>query len=193
MRLAVFIAVSALLAALGVRLLRTAHRTGSRPELWLSLGFLCAGASAWLIPLAAHGLEPAVARSLVFVAQGGMSLSIASPCRFAWIVFRHDSRVARAFAPLLIGANLASLPLLLADGAPTPTGALAFIPLFVLGLRVFGVLEAPTPGEPLPAVWRAVLGALGAGLAVALVACWLAFFPPAAYRRWITAGAAQAA
>jgi hypothetical protein len=50
------------------------------------------------------------------------------------------------------------------------TGALALIPLFVLGLR-------------------AALAVLGAGGATAVAAGWLAFFPPASYQRWIGARA----
>ncbi len=65
------------------------------------------------------------------------------------------------------------------------TGALACIPLFVLSLRVLGVVEAPVPGAPLPAAVRAIIAVLGAGGATALVARWLAFFPPATYRSWI--------
>ena len=69
------------------------------------------------------------------------------------------------------------------------TGALACIPLFVLALRTLGILEAPVPGAPLPASVRAIIAMLGSGGAAALVACWLAFFPPAAYRRWIVRSA----
>jgi hypothetical protein len=67
------------------------------------------------------------------------------------------------------------------------TGALALIPLFVLVLRAAGALEPPAPGEPLPPAVRMALVALGGGGAVAALAGWLAFFPPAAYRRWIAA------
>ena len=68
-------------------------------------------------------------------------------------------------------------------------GALACIPLFVLALRMLGILEAPVPGAPLPASVRAIIAVLGSGGAAALVACWLAFFPPATYRRWIARSA----
>jgi hypothetical protein len=244
-RLVAFVALSGLLVALGARLLRSAPRKGAA-ERTLGLAFALAGAWLWLIPLAASGVAATTARTLVFGVQGGMSVTIALLCRFAWMVFRPDSRIARVLAPLLIGVNLSAMPLLLADGVPTPTGplalavmlprcavmlwlffesthyaqlmrrrvrhglaeplvanrfalwaiwtgALALIPLFVLGLRMFGVLEAPIPGEPLPGPWRAVLAVLGAGLACALVAGWFAFFPPAAYRRWVEAGAARPA
>jgi hypothetical protein len=63
--------------------------------------------------------------------------------------------------------------------------------VFVLGLRVAGVLEQPQPGQPFPPAWRAVLAAIGGGLALAFAAGWLAFFPPAAYRRWVAGGAMQ--
>ena len=63
------------------------------------------------------------------------------------------------------------------------------IPLFVLVLRAFGTLEAPAPGEPLPAMLRAVLAVLGIGGAAAAVAVWLAFFPPSTYQRWLVASA----
>ena len=43
------------------------------------------------------------------------------------------------------------------------TGALACIPLFVLTLRVLGVLQAPVPGAPLPAAVRAIIAVLGMG------------------------------
>ena len=72
------------------------------------------------------------------------------------------------------------------------TGALAVIPLFALVLRMQGALVTPVPGAPLAAGLRAVFAVLGAGGAVATVACWLAFFPPAAYRRWITSRATAA-
>jgi hypothetical protein len=65
------------------------------------------------------------------------------------------------------------------------TGALACIPLFVLAMRALGILEAPVPGAPLPGSVRAIIGVLGTGGAAALVACWLAYFPPVAYRDWI--------
>ena len=65
------------------------------------------------------------------------------------------------------------------------TGALAFVPAFVLALRISGLIDEPVPGQPLPVALRAVFAALGAGLAVALAACWLAFYPTAWYRSWI--------
>jgi hypothetical protein len=70
------------------------------------------------------------------------------------------------------------------------TGSLAVIPLFALVLRARGALVAPQPGEPLAAGLLAVFAVLGAGGAVAVVACWLAFFPPATYCRWIASRAA---
>lgn len=70
------------------------------------------------------------------------------------------------------------------------TGALACIPLFVLVLRLSGVVMEPVPGEALPAAVRAIVVVLGVGGATALGAGWLAFFPPAPYRRWIAARAA---
>jgi len=243
-RLVLFVSVSLLVASLGLRLLQSSLRTGARPELWLGLGFTCAGASAWLIPLAAsEGMPEATARALAFAAQSGLSLAIALLVRFTWIVFRPASRVARWLAPALIAANLASFAGLVASGTPVPTGrlglavilsrtavmlwlfvesaryargmrrrvrlglaepmvanrftlwaiwtgALACIPLFVLALRVLGLLAAPVAGQPLAAEWRAVFAMLGAGLAVAFGACWLAFYPTARYRRWIETRAA---
>lgn len=239
MRLILMGLVSALLAALGIRLLRSSRRTGERPELWLGLAFLCAGASVLLIPLAAReGLPTATARTLAFTAQGGMSVAIACLVRFTWVVFRPAAAAARWLAPALIVMNLAAGGAVLASGMPVPvgrvglcvllarcaallwlflesagyarrmrrrvrlgladpivanrftlwaiwTGALACIPLFVLGLRLLGLLEAPVPGQPLPAALRAVFAMLGTGGAVAVTACWLAFFPTASYRRWI--------
>jgi hypothetical protein len=49
--------VSLALALLGARLLRLARHTGAQPERWLGLAFLCAGASTWLLPLAAIGVQ----------------------------------------------------------------------------------------------------------------------------------------
>jgi len=72
------------------------------------------------------------------------------------------------------------------------TGALACIPLFVLTLRVLGVLVEPVPGEPLPGSVRAILLVLGSAGAAALGAGWLAFFPPASYQRWVAARASVA-
>lgn len=66
------------------------------------------------------------------------------------------------------------------------TGALACIPLFVLALRMLGLLVEVAPGAPIPPAVRAIIAVLGMGGAAALVACWLAFFPPAFYRGWIT-------
>jgi hypothetical protein len=230
--------VSAGLAALGVRLLRLSRRTGARPELWLGLAFLFAGGSAWLIPLAAtDGLPTATARSLAFIAQGGLTVAIAFLALFTGCVFRPDS-AARWLSPLLVAANVAAAVAVIASGMPLPigrvglfvllsrcavllwlfvesafyaqrmrrrvrlglgdplvanrftlwaiwTGALACIPLFVLALRMLGVLEALVPGTPLPAAVRSIIAVLGMGGAAALVACWLAFFPPATYRSWI--------
>ena len=65
------------------------------------------------------------------------------------------------------------------------TGAIACIPLFVLLLRVLGVLVEVAPGEPIPGPVRAILAVIGVAGAAALGAGWLAFFPPAAYQRWI--------
>jgi len=65
------------------------------------------------------------------------------------------------------------------------TGALAFVPLFVLALRGAGLLEAPVHGAPLAPGIRAVFVVLGLAGASAGAAGWLAFFPPPAYRRWI--------
>ena len=234
--------VSAGLVALGVRLLRLSHRTGARPELWLGLAFLFAGGSAWLIPLAAtDGLPTPTARSLAFIAQGGLAVAIAFLALFTGCVFRPDSSsdsATRWLAPLLVAANVAAAVAVFASGMPLPvgrvglfvllsrcavllwlfvesafyaqrmrrrvrlglgdplvanrftlwaiwTGALACIPLFVLALRMLGALEALVPGTPLPAAVRSIIAVLGMGGAAALVACWLAFFPPATYRSWI--------
>jgi hypothetical protein len=241
MRIAAFLAVSLLLATLGVRLLRLSRRTSARPERSLGLAFLFAGASAWLLPLGAReGTPDATARAIVLAAQTGMSVAIALLGHFTWIVFRPHAAAARGLAPQLIAANLACPVALVANGTPLPagpvglavlaarnlvllwlflesasyartmrrrvalglaepllanrfllwaiwTGALAFIPLLVLALRVSGALPQPTAGPLLEGPWRLVLAALGGGLAVALVACWLAFFPTARYRRWIEA------
>jgi len=238
MRLVMIGLVSAGLAALGVRLLRLSRRTGARPELWLGLAFSFAGGSVWLIPLAAtDGLPPATARSLAFIAQGGISVAIGFLALFTGCVFRPQS-ASRWFAPLLVAANGAAAVAVIASGMPLPvgrvglfvllarcavllwlfvesaiyaqrmrrrirlglgdplvanrftlwaiwTGALACIPLFVLALRMLGALEPLVPGTPLPAAVRAIIAVLGMGGATALVACWLAFFPPAAYRSWI--------
>jgi hypothetical protein len=239
MRLVLIGIVSLLLAALGVRLLRISRRGGGTPERWLGTAFLSAGASAWLVPLAAReGLPTETARLIAFGAQGGMSVAIACLVRFTWVVFRPGASPARWLAPALIAANLAAFFAVVWSGMPVPvgrvglgvllarctalfwlflestryarrmrrrvrlgladpivanrfalwsiwTGALAGIPFFVLGLRVAGLLEAPVPGEPLPASLRATFAVLGAGCGVAVVACWLAFFPPDAYRRWL--------
>ncbi len=239
MRLVLMGVVSVLLVSLGVRLLRASRLAGAKPELLLGLGFVLAGVSAWLIPLAAsEGMPEATAKGIAFAAQTGMSVAVALLSRFAWLVFRPDSVAARWLAFSLIAANLA-VPLALAgQGAPVPTGALgvavplsrcsvllwlfvesvsysrqmrrrvslglaepmvanrftlwaiwtgalAFIPLFTLSMRALGILVGPATGVLVPV--------LGGGLAVALVACWLAFFPTAGYRRWIERRAAAAA
>jgi uncharacterized membrane protein YoaK (UPF0700 family) len=62
-------------------------------------------------------------------------------------------------------------------------GALAAIPLFALGPRVAGVFVQPDPSQPFPPIWRTVLAAIASSVAIAFAACWLAFFPPASYRR----------
>lgn len=248
MRLLILGLVSLGLAVLGVRLLRLSRRTGAQPELWLGFAFLFAGASAWLLPLAASqelhlGVGPA--RALACLAQAGMTGSIACLVLFTWKVFRPDSVPGRRIAFALIAANLASGLVVLLGGTPIPvggiglavilvrsvsllwlflestgharrmrrrvrlglgdpivanrfalwsiwTGALACIPLFVLSLRALGLLVEPVPGEPLPASLRAILIVLAAGGGAALGAGWLAFFPPASYRRWIAARAVPA-
>ena len=101
MRLLILGLVSLGLAVLGVRLLRLSRRTGAPPERWLGLAFLCAGASAWLLPLAASqdlrlGME--FARGLAFLAQGGMTGALACLVLFTWKVFRADSVVGRRVA-----------------------------------------------------------------------------------------------
>jgi hypothetical protein len=246
MRLLVIGLVSAGLAVLGTRLLRLSRRTGARPEFWLGLAFAFAGASAWLLPLAAtEGIRTSLARGLAFAAQGGMSAAIACLVIFTWSVFRTDSAAARWLAGVLIAANAATGCAVLLSGVPLPvgrvglavivtrsfsllwlflesagyaqrmrrrvrlglgdpivanrftlwsiwTGALACIPLFVLALRVLGVLVEPVPGEPLPGSVRAILLVLGSGGAAALGAGWLAFFPPASYQRWVAARARPA-
>lgn len=239
MRLVSIGLVSLALGLLGLRLLRLSRRTGEQPERWLGLAFVCTGASAWLLPLAAsEGLAPDAARSIALTAQVGLTAAIVFLTVFAWRVFRAASRAARWLAIAVIGANVGAGAAVLASGMPVPvgglglftigarctalvwlfvesasyaqrtrrrlrlgladpivanrfvlwsiwTGALALIPLFVLGLRAAGALEAPVPGAPLPGAVRAALAVLGAGGAVAFVAGWLAFFPPAPYRRWI--------
>jgi hypothetical protein len=241
MRLFAISLVSLALLVLGMRLVRLSRRSGKAPERWLGLAFACAGASAWLLPLAAtEGLAHERARAIGLAAQVGMTGAVAFLVMFAWRVFRVGSRPAAGCALALIGANAAACAAVLASGAPLPagrlgiaivlarsaalvwlfaestlyamrmrrrlaiglgdpivanrfllwsiwTGALALIPLFVLALRAAGALEPPAPGAPLPPAVRMALVALGCGGAVAALAGWLAFFPPAAYRRWIAA------
>ena len=238
--------VSLALLGLGGRLLRLARRTGKAPERWLGLAFACAGASAWLLPLAAsEGLAAAHAQRIALAAQVGLTGAVALLAVFTWRAFRPDSRRAAALAALVIAANAGACLALVASGAALPsgplglvavlarcaalvwlfgestryaarmrrrlalgladpvvanrfllwsiwTGALAAIPLFVLVLRATGALEPPAPGAPLPAAARAALAVLAAGGGLAAAAGWLAFFPPAAYRRWI-AGTGPAA
>jgi hypothetical protein len=246
MRLLFLGLVSLGLAALGVRLVRLSRRTGASPERWLGLAFLLAGASAWLLPLAASQelrLGAETARGIAFVAQGGMTGALVCLVLFTWQVFRAGSAMGRRFALALIAANVATGVAMLLAATPVPvggvglavivvrcvsllwlflesalhaqrmrrrvrlglgdpivanrftlwsiwTGALACIPLFVLALRATGVLVEPVPGEPLPVALRAILVVLAAGGGAAVAAGWLAFFPPASYRRWITARAA---
>ena len=239
MRLLIIGLVSLGLAVLGARLLRQSHRSGARPEFWLGLAFAFAGASAWLLPLAAtEGMRTSLARGLAFTAQGGMSIAIACLVVFTTSVFRAESSAARWLAVALIAANAATGYAVLQSGLPLPvgrvglavivtrcvsllwlflesagyaqrmrrrvrlglgdpivanrftlwsiwTGALACIPLFVLMLRVLGVLVEPLPGEPLPGSVRAILVVLGSAGAAALGAGWLAFFPPTSYQRWV--------
>jgi hypothetical protein len=231
--------VSLALLLLGIRLLGLARRTGKPPERWLGFAFLCAGASAWLLPLAAfEGLAPERARALALAAQVGLTGTVGFLVAFAWRVFRPVSPWARCFALGLLGGNLVAGVAIVASGAALPTGALgmlavlarsaallwlfaestvfasrmrrrvalglaeplvanrfllwsiwtgalALIPLFVLALRSAGALEVPAPGETLSAAARAALAVVGMGGAVAVGAGWLAFFPPAAYRRWV--------
>ena len=239
--------VSVALAGLGVRLLRLPRTSGETPERWLGGAFASAGASAWLLPLAASGLlDPELSRRLALAAQAGMTAAIACFVLFAWRVFRPGSRGARALACALLAVNALAAAAVVAGGTPVPvgpvglvvvlarasallwlfaestlhavrmrrrlhlgladpivanrfllwsiwTGALALIPLFVLAMRALGGLEPAVPGAPLPGAVRAVLAVLGSGGAAAAVAVWLAFFPPAAYRRWLVARAATVA
>lgn len=239
MRLLILGLVSFALAALGVRLLRLARRTGARPEFWLGFAFLLAGVSMWLLPLAAsEGMPPHQARCIAFVAQAGMTATIACLVCFTRKVFRADSTTAAWLAGALIAANVGAGCAILLGATPVPTGAvglavilarstalswlfaesarsarqmrrrvrlglgdpivanrftlwsiwtgaLACIPLFVLSLRALGVLVEPVPGEPLPVSVRAILLVLSVAGAAAVTAGWLAFFPPASYRRWI--------
>ncbi len=246
MGIALMALVSLALAALGARLLRLSRRSGLEPERWLGFAFSSAGASAWLLPLAASGsLAPETSRILALVAQVGLTGAVCAFAVFTWRVFRSDSPAARWLALVVVVANVAAAGAVVASGVPIPTGpaglaivlarcgallwlfvesalcarrarrrvriglgdpivanrfvlwtvwtgTLAAIPLFVLGLRAAGALEAPVAGAPLPPMLTAVLVLLGAGGAAAALAVWLAFFPPAAYRRWILAGAARA-
>lgn len=243
MRLLILGLVSLAIAVLGIRLLRLSRRTGARPELWLGIAFLLAGASVWLLPFAASdGLPAHQARGIAFVAQAGMTATIACLVLFTWQVFRADSAPGRWIAGGLIAANVGAGCAVLLGATPIPTGAvgltvilarstalswlfveslrsaqqmrrrvrlglgdpvvanrfvlwsiwtgaLACIPLFVLSLRALGVLVEPVPGEPLPAALRAILLVLAMAGAAAVAAGWLAFFPPAPYRRWIASGA----
>jgi hypothetical protein len=238
--------VSFALVLLGARLLRLSRRSGQEPERWLGFAFSSAGASAWLLPLAASGaLTPETSRLVALAAQVGMTGAVCSFALFTWRVFRAGSVPARWLALGLIVANVAAAGGVVASGTPVPTGpiglvmvlgrcgallwlffesavcaqrarrrlqlgladpilanrfllwtiwtgALAVIPLFVLALRAVGALAAPVPGAPLPQLLVAVLATLGAGGAAAAVAVWLAFFPPPAYQRWVSAGAARA-
>lgn len=238
MRILAIGAISLALAALGIRLLRLARRSGG-PERWLGVAFLAAGAAAFLLPVAAlEALSPATARAIALAAQGGFSLAIASLVVFAWRVFRADSRIAMHAATALVAGNLFAGAAVIGAGLPVPTGALglaviltrctalvwlfaesalyarqmrrrvrlgladpvladrfalwsiwtgalAFVPLFVLAMRAAGLLEAPAPGAPLSPGIRAVLAAVALSGGAAVAAGWLAFFPPHAYRRWI--------
>jgi len=229
------------LLALGGRLLRLARQTGKTPERWLGLAFACAGASVWLLPLAASGgLAAAQAQRIALAGQVGLTGAVSLLAVFTWRAFRPDSRRAAALAALVILANVGTCLAVVASGAPLPsgplglaavlarsaalvwpfaestgyaarmrrrlalgladpvvanrfvlwsiwTGALAAIPLFVLALRAAGALEPPAPGAPIPVAARAALAVLAGGGGLAAAAGWLAFFPPAAYRRWIAA------
>lgn len=125
MRLLILGLVSLGLGVLGARLLRLSRRTGAQPERWLGLAFLLAGASAWLLPLAASqdlrlGLD--LARGFAFLAQGGMTGALVCLVFFTWRVFRGDSTAGRRVALALVVANLATGGAVLLGGSPVPIG-----------------------------------------------------------------------
>jgi hypothetical protein len=120
--------VSLALILLGFRLLRLARLTRASPERWLGLAFLCAGASAWMLPVAAlEGIGPERARLFALSAQCGMTGATAFLVVFAWRVFRADSRVAGSAAIGLITANVAAGAAVVASGSPVPVGALGLL------------------------------------------------------------------
>lgn len=195
MRLLILGLVSLGLAALGIRLLRLARGTRAQPERWLGLAFLLAGGSAWLLPLAASdGLPAHQARGIAFVAQAGMTATIACLVLFTWKVFRAASPLASWLAGALIAANVGAGCAVLLGATPIPTGAVglavilarstALSWLFVESARSARQVRRRLRlglGDPIVAN-RFVLWAISTG---AVAAGWLAFFPPASYRRWI--------
>jgi hypothetical protein len=130
--------VSFAVGLLGVRLLGLARRTGAAPERWLGAAFLLAGASGWLLPLAA--LEPVshdVARRIALAGQAGLGGAVCCLVAFACTAFHAGSAAARALALALVAANASGVLAVIASGTPVPTAALGF---FVLLARRAGLL-----------------------------------------------------
>ncbi len=75
------------------------------------------------------------------------------------------------------------------------TGALGFMPLFVIGIRLYAmrlVAQGLEPAVAMPWALPVAASVMGTSCVVAAIGLWLAFFPPARYAAWVQRKAAEA-